>query len=703
MPALHAEELDAIERITVTSDYRQAPLSQLPSSVSVVDAQRFADEAQQHFQQTLDGIANLNWAGGSSRPRYFQIRGVGEQEEYQGAPNSSVGFIVDDIDLSGLGMTASLFDVQQVEVLRGPQGTRFGANALAGLIYIKSKDPTAEREYGLQTRVGQDNLGSIAGYASGALNTSESLQYRVAVQQHNQDGFRNNRYLNKKDTNKRDELTARAKLRWLPGSEDNWQIDLTLLGANFNNGYDVWTLDNNGFDTLTDKPGEDSQQTAAGSLKVRYSGFNALEIVSLTSLADSDHRHAYDGDWANPDYWASRQCPVYDAAGNVIATEPCQYDYIWDKQAKRKTVSQEFRFSSTEASKIFVDSTHWLFGLYGMQLDENNDLYSEYNGFPDQVLYSEYKATNLAAFGQLDTDFGGGLSLSTGLRFERRKAEYQDTNNDAFDPTNNMWGGHLALSLAFSEAHGVYGRAARGYKAGGFNMGLPPNLSQFKTFDPETLYNLEFGFKSVWGEGNLRTNIAIFGMDRRNQQVQASQQDPDNPQRFVLYTANAASSKSEGFEFEFSNDFNTNWQLYGSLGWLKAKYGSYTYLDSSGNPVDLTGRDLAHAPRQTYSLGLNYKSDMGWFANLNGSGKSAFFYSDSHNSRSKRYAIANAQVGYQGDFWSVSLWGRNLGNTRYGTRGFYFGNEPDLGWVPKQYIRYGDPRHVGLSLSIDWL
>ena len=99
-------------------------------------------------------VPNLNWSGGTSRPRYFQLRGIGELEQYQGAPNPSVGFLIDDIDLSGVGMPATLFDVEQIEVLRGPQGTRYGANALAGLIKLNTReaDAAAGRACGTDAR-----------------------------------------------------------------------------------------------------------------------------------------------------------------------------------------------------------------------------------------------------------------------------------------------------------------------------------------------------------------------------------------------------------------------------------------------------------------------------------------------------------------------------------------------------------------------
>ncbi len=115
------DEQQAMEVIVVSGDFRGLTLEKMPSSVTVIDEQRIEDQGAEHFEDMLGNVANFNWSGASSRPRYFQIRGVGEQEQYQGAPNSSVGFIIDDIDLSGLGSVSSLYDLQQFEVLRGPQ------------------------------------------------------------------------------------------------------------------------------------------------------------------------------------------------------------------------------------------------------------------------------------------------------------------------------------------------------------------------------------------------------------------------------------------------------------------------------------------------------------------------------------------------------------------------------------------------------
>ena len=685
-----------MEVMVVTADFRSSSLEKMPSSITVIDSQKIQDESAQHFEDLLNSIANFNWSGGSSRPKYFQIRGVGEQEQYQGAPNSSVGYIIDDIDLSGIGMVSSMYDLQQVEVLRGPQGTRYGANALAGLIYLKSNDPTDVFEHGGEVSLGDDDLRTFSGFSSGPLTDSGKLLYRVSMQQHQQNGYHDNLYLGRDDTNGRDEFSGRAKLRWY--ATDDLQFDLTVLHADFDNGYDVWSLTNSPTQTTSDQPGVDSQRTTGAGFKATYSGAENFELTSLTSFANTDHHYSYDGDWANSEYWASKQCN--DDNGNLA---PCQYDYFWDKTGQRKTASQEFRLSSTEQGRIFAESTDWLLGVYAMNLKEDNQLYSEYNTSLDEVLDSEYEATNYALFGQLDTDLGSNYALSVGLRLERRNSHYSDTNNDNFDPSETMWGGHIAVSKVLNDSHNAYVRVARGYKAGGFNMTLPVELNDKKEFSTETLYNYEIGLKSHWLAGLIDTNLALFYMDRQDQQVAASQQDPDKPQRFILFTENAGSSNNYGAELDATWYATDNLQVYSSLGWLETAYGDYQYQDKYGTEVDLTGRDLAHSPHLTYSLGGTYRANSGWFANLNLSGKSEFYYSDSNESRSEPYTIVNARVGYEASAWSAYLWGRNLFNEEYGVRGFYFGNEPDNGWAEKQYIRYGDPRQIGVTFNVKFM
>ena len=139
---LHTNISSEIEdEIVVTGDWREIKKSDKDSSLKIFDQTYLNKNQVKHFEDLTYSIPNLNFAASDSRPRYFQIRGIGERSGYEGTPNSSVGFLIDDIDFSGQGGIASSYDIQQVEIYRGPQGSRMGANALAGLIYIKTNDP----------------------------------------------------------------------------------------------------------------------------------------------------------------------------------------------------------------------------------------------------------------------------------------------------------------------------------------------------------------------------------------------------------------------------------------------------------------------------------------------------------------------------------------------------------------------------------
>ena len=142
-PLLAATSLaNTIEEIIVTGDFRDVELQKMPASVTVMTAEDIERRSAQHLEQLLALAPNVNFSGGSSRTRYIQIRGIGERSQFASPINPSVGTIIDDVDFSGIGSAGTLFDVERVEILRGPQGTRYGANALAGIIAITSTAPS---------------------------------------------------------------------------------------------------------------------------------------------------------------------------------------------------------------------------------------------------------------------------------------------------------------------------------------------------------------------------------------------------------------------------------------------------------------------------------------------------------------------------------------------------------------------------------
>jgi outer membrane receptor protein involved in Fe transport len=680
VPAQPADE--PIEEIVVTADFRERPADELPSSITVLDDDEIDALAVQHFEELIAVVPNLNWSGDGHRARFFQIRGVGELEQYEGAPNPSVGFLIDDIDFSGIGTIATLFDVEQVEVLRGPQGTRYGANALAGLIYVHSTDPTEEWNGQVQVGAGQDDALSGGVAVGGPMTADGALKFRVSAHHHESDGFRDNAFLDRDDTNGRDETAVRGKVLWEPS--EAWQLRLTAMLADIDNGYDAFAIDNS-LTVLSDNPGRDAQRSVGSSLRINWQGADRYTFTSITSMADSDIDFGFDADWGNPDAWA-----------------PFAYDFISVNDRERDTLSQEFRIASTSDGRLFGDTTDWLFGAYLMQLDEslatlNQGVYFDpLSGFADSLddsLASRFEATNAALFGQLNMDVGEAGEVGFGLRVERRTTDYADSTGLQLDPDETMFGGELSYSHSFDDGLTAFVALSRGYKAGGFNLGPVP--AGRREFEQEAMWNVETGLKALWLDGTLAFDGSIFYSRRVDQQVRTSVQlNPNDPASFVFFTDNAAKGRTVGLEAELRWLPAEEWAFYANLGLLDAEFDEF-----SNEAVDLSGRDQAHAPNYTIALGGAYRHPGGFFARLDLSARDEFYFDVSHNQRSESYGLAQARVGFETETWSAELWARNLFDETYAVRGFFFGNEPP-DFADELYIRQGDPRQLGVTFEM---
>jgi len=675
------EDRTVLDPITVSADLRDINIDKIAASVSVLNELEIQDRGATHFDDVLLQLPNVNFAGQSSRARHIQIRGQGERDEYTGAPNSSVGFALDDIDLSSIGMVANMFDIKQVEVLRGPQGTRFGANAIAGLINIQSNEPTPYRENLIELTGGQDSLTEIGLMTSGSFNEEEtnSPLYRFSLFKHDSDGAFLNDHLGKDDTNGRDELSLRGKLRFTPN--DDTQIDLTLIHADLDNGYDAWTL-NNSYTTLSDDPGKDTQETTAGAVKVLWDGNDNFTLTSITTLAKSDMKYSSDWDWVYEGYYA-------DLGGYG---DNFRAKYNNDKT--RKTVSQEFRLTSTEQSRIFNDSTDWLIGVYGSQLKEDNQTTTSTVGSSwDSAsnLTSDYKVRKLATFGQLDHHLSDKTVLSFGMRIENQDAKFSNSNNESHSPTETFFGGHMTLTHAINDQHNAYLAIARGYKAGGFNTGLSAGAdTNLLTFKKETAINYELGLKSSLLENTLKTAVTLFYTDRKDAQFDGSA--TVNGGDWIFYTENFDTAKNYGLEAEFDWKTNKNWNIFGSLGLIKTTVEGVSYADT----FTVNGRDQAHAPSYQYNVGTQYRNNKGFFARADVTGLDSFYFSNSNTAKSEAYRVTNARIGYEANKWEVYLWAKNIFDKKYATRGFLTELDPDWS-IEEKYIRLGDPRQFGVT------
>jgi outer membrane receptor protein involved in Fe transport len=679
---------ESLQEIVVTASLRGSNAADLPQSVSVLDAATLQAAGVQHFEDVLAMVPNLSWASGSSRPRFFQLRGIGEVEQYQGAPNPSVGFLIDDIDFSGVGMPATLFDTRQIEVLRGPQGTVYGANALAGLINVRTEDPTPEFSLHGEATIG-DYQTRAAGVALSDGIDGGQAGWRVAAQQYRSDGYRQDAYLRRADTNGYDEGTLRAKLFWqvTPGL----RADLALMDVDLNNGYDAWSIGNT-YTTQSNQPGRDAQQSLGASLKLSLTSGSFGELRSVSSSAQSHIVYSFDADWGNDAFWAA--CCGYSP-----------YDYFEQDRRLRRTIAEDLRFIG-DADHMLLGRVRWLVGAYLLRLTETDDLLDTWNdevaGAGSNLLHSDYWATNSALYTSLDAALGERASLTLGLRAERRLAHYQDSADveQPFpDARDTMYGGNLSWSLRTSPLQNLYATLARGYKAGGFNIGSQIAPGQ-RRFAPEYLWSLESGVKRESAGRALQWQADVFYMRRENMQVYSScQLAANNPSTFVFFTQNASHGENYGLEGQAQWRLNARWQLSGTAGLLHTRYLGYDgqAIECPGAlPLALDGRAQSFAPEYQFSAALSYSHPNGLFARLDASATDGFYFAAGQNQVAQAYQLANLRFGYQRGGWQSSLWTRNLLDRRYAVQGFYFALVPNS---PNQrFIQNGDPRTVGLTV-----
>ena len=282
-PAQEAEdEAPEIEEIVVTATFRGDELYAVPSSIGVVPAEAIARRGATHLEEILNMIPNVNYAKGASRARFLQIRGIGERGQFSEPLNASVGLVVDGVDLSGIGTVAMLFDVEQVEVLRGPQGTRYGANALAGLVNVVTRAPTDANEGELELFVGNYGAVGAGAVVSGAI--SDNARGRLAARVDRGNGFVENGHLGADDTDNTDETLVRGRVSWDAGEASTFDVAAGYMLAD--NGYDAFSLDNIRT-TLADEPGHDRQETLYGSVGLRLDESPAFAVEAHAGASTS--------------------------------------------------------------------------------------------------------------------------------------------------------------------------------------------------------------------------------------------------------------------------------------------------------------------------------------------------------------------------------------------------------------------------------
>ena len=679
------------KEIIVRAGLSDESLQKVASSVTVITGDHIRETGADHFQSLTEQIPNLNWAGGTSRPRYFQIRGIGERSHYfgEGPPNFSVGFVLDDMDLSGLGMVGLLYDIDQIEIFKGPQSSVYGPNAMAGLISLKSTDPTDHFEMRTSTSFGSDN--HYGGSSVMNVQFMKNMKLRLGGVNNYSDGFRENVTQSVTHTNKREESFSRMKLSYDPNNQ--LSILATLIYTKLENGYDAWAPDNNtDFKTYSNDKGEDSQRTYGYSLRANFEASENLSITSITSFTETDLVHAYDGDWADSSYW-------HDNHDFDPAVEGWAYEFYDKNERNRANLSQEIRLSMGSI----------ILGGYFKHLIEQDEAKGYLFGgvATDAISHYDFQAT--AGYAQYGLDLTSSLKLKANVRFENNSIIYDGSSqgfNDYwekiflppihFNIDHSMLGYRAALHYLKDEYTSFYGSVSQGYKSGGVNQ--QPYLSDIsRPYEPEFIQNFEIGLKHATDK--YRTQLSVFYGQRKDQQVSvSSQQVEGDPNSFLYYTGNAGSGTIQGFEWENMLNVSSNLSMDASLGYLKTWVDKFIYFASEGMETSGGDREAAMSPVITGSLRLNYSNDSGIFGSVRTSYKSGYFYSDSHNEKAEPYTLTNLALGKSFGKTTATVWIRNAFDERFTTRGFYFGlippDYPDQLWKS-----YGDPRQIGVSMD----
>lgn len=669
-----------ISEVIVTADFRPLSLQQSPLSVTVLGEDAIEARAAQHLEELLGMAPNVNFSSGASRARFYQIRGIGERSEYAQAINPSVGLLIDGVDFSGLGTVASSFDLEQIEILRGPQGTRYGANALAGMINIISRAPEDEFGAELEATVADYNSRGL-GVALNAPLIEERWLSRLSLQQYRSDGFIKNAYLDRKNTNNRDEFNGRLRSRVLVS--DDLTIDFSWLHADYDNGYDAFSLDNNRT-TLSDQPGHDRQRSNALIAKSIWDMNDALRMEVLLSGVDASTEYSYDEDWS------------YE--GIAPGWEYKSYD---DYRREINNRSIDLRLMSNDKGKLFAGSTDWVIGVYA--IDKDNDLLRLYT-YNSGPFRSELESTNRAVYGRLDIALHQQLTLVAGLRADEWEADY--ASNDGVTPDSQRdseLGGRISLNYQALDDYILYLSASRGIKPGGFNTDsrfvTEPELAQYQSFDYETLSSYEWGIKARLNDGRMQARAALFYAERDNMQVKGSIVRPrtDGPGfEFIDYISNAASGRNVGAEGELEWYARDNLKIFASAGLLATEIDNF--ITSDGDNQD--GRDQAHAPNYQGDAGFEFGAMQGWYLRADVEAKDEFYFSDRHDEKSDSYVLFNARIGYRTEQWRLALWARNLSDEDYAVRGFAFANDPRDEYASGGYQQLGEPRMVGMTLNL---
>ena len=734
----------AFEEVKVYSSLRKVNEGDLASSAIIFNKELEMKQGQ-HFSDLLHKIPNLNYAGGTSRPKYFQIRGEGATSRFadQGAPSTYVGLVLDGMDLSDLGMITPLFDMQQVEVLMGVQTSLFGAAASSGLINFKTTDPTDKKEGYIMTQFGSYNT-----LTNGIVyNTPLSNGWKLRLVGHSNvsDGYKDNVSLGTNYASAyKDETSFRAKL--LKSGDNNITQKYTMIYSDFDNGYDNWAPDNN-IDNITysDNPGKDSQKSQIFIADYSYDlgeGFADLNI----GMSNNETLHSYDSDWGNYQFWLDYEDHDDHADDNDgdddhddhDEFDASSYDFFDSFTRDIDTRTVDFRLRSNPADENKID---YVIGLYQSNYEEKTDAEGYIFGGSATGLSSAYDIVTKSAYGELAYNFKNNSTLSLALRAEARDLTYVDFDNTSasFDTMGDFENSYkISYELHPRPNLHWFAYYAKGYHPGGINQN-PYLDADERTYDKEIYQDITTGIR--WYTDNMKLSTSLFYLEHEGHIYETSEQlDPTNPNAFAFFKTNADAGYEYGSEsaaeFRLSDKFRIN----ATLGLLSSEIELGDHDEHGDEDHDDHGDDdhddhddhgdddhdehgdedhdehgdedhddhgdheghehgpKPHSPNWNYSLSFSYDFTEKNTLMIEVAGKDGFIFDSRHEEyESEPYHLLNAYYSHSFDKFDLGFYAKNILNESYADRGFIFALEPPF--EEKLYKSFAPPREIGVSLT----
>ncbi|MCX2573059.1 TonB-dependent receptor [Pedobacter sandarakinus] len=684
---LAAQDLK-LDEVVVSAQKTEEEALRVPASITTFSAQQITNYRIQNTKDLSTLVPNLFSSSPGDGRNVTAVRGIGTTSY-----DPAIATYIDGVNQFSLDTyIANLFDIERIEVLRGPQGTLYGRNAMGGVINIITKQPNNYTSGFAGVDIGNYNQQR---YSIGIRTPiiKDKLFFGAAALFNKQDGFYTNEYNNTKFDN-RHSFLGNYYLKFLASST----FDITLnVKHNENRNDGTFPLVASSADALNN-PFRLSQNSTAemvdnlfnASLSANYAGSNFN--FNSTSAYQSNYRFykdPLDGDFSPADIVS------------VVNNYGKDYNRV-------QVYTQEFKFTSPASAE---SKLKWVAGLYGFY-QHNPVKQGTYFG-NDGALFGAVPNTTaininsgngigLAAFGQLTYQLSEKLSATAGLRYdyEHKKltasGEYlipgMDpivTQGDTAARANfNAISPKFSLSYALANQNQLYASYTRGYRAGGITqLASDPTAKPLDSYKPEYSNNIEFGSKNIFFNQRVSLNVAAFYIQVTDAQIPVLIL-PDA----LTTTRNAGKLDSKGFDLELSAKPAKGLSVDYNFGYTDATYQSLI-LVKDGQQVNFDGNRQIFTPQTTSMLAFQYTYDLDKSSHVNLLARGEMFFTGNqvfdlaNQIQQKGYSVYNAKVGLTAKKFDLFFWGRNLANETYVDYAYDFGA-----------AHLGNPKTYGISL-----